>query len=162
MTDLAYESGDVVGLYVVNDGSTLKPSGNHADNLAFSFDGSAWKKTEFTPRPGDMAFHRSYKCEDLTFRGTIEFRSACQQPVSEIMTPAAFHAGLMEELGALTELLDAEAPKLEGGKTPMQLRDLYIRRKLPEDLDAGAASAPGGAGAPPPGAWGGKIPLPAV
>ena len=105
------------------------------------FDGSAWKKTEFTPRPGDMAFHRSYKCEDLTFRGTIEFRSACQQPVSEIMTPAAFHAGLMEELGALTELLDAEAPKLEGGKTPMQLRDLYIRRKLPEDLDAGAASA---------------------
>lgn len=43
VTDLAYESGDVVGLYVVNDGSTLNPSGNHADNLAFSFDGSTWK-----------------------------------------------------------------------------------------------------------------------
>lgn len=42
VTDSAYESGDVVGLYVVNSGSTLAPSGNHADNVAFSYDGSSW------------------------------------------------------------------------------------------------------------------------
>ena len=43
VTDNAYESGDVVGLYIVNNGSTLSASGNHADNVAFSFDGSSWK-----------------------------------------------------------------------------------------------------------------------
>lgn len=41
-TDTAYESGDVVGLYVVNQGSTLAPTGNHATNVSFTFDGSKW------------------------------------------------------------------------------------------------------------------------
>lgn len=43
VTDSAYESGDVVGLFVVNGGSTLSASGNHVDNEAFTFDGSTWK-----------------------------------------------------------------------------------------------------------------------
>ncbi|MBQ9410375.1 MAG: fimbrillin family protein [Bacteroidales bacterium] len=41
-TDTAYESGDKVGLYVVNSGSALSNTGNHADNVAFTFTGSAW------------------------------------------------------------------------------------------------------------------------
>ncbi|MFQ9792099.1 MAG: hypothetical protein ACLRX7_01780 [Acutalibacteraceae bacterium] len=43
-----------------------------------------------------MEYLRSYKFEDLTFRGTIEYRSACCQPVSECMCVAAFHVGLQE------------------------------------------------------------------
>jgi hypothetical protein len=42
-TDTAYENGDVVGVWVVNNGSTLSNSGNNADNVAFSYDGSSWK-----------------------------------------------------------------------------------------------------------------------
>ncbi len=42
-TDSAYESGDAVGLYVVNEGASLAASGNQADNVAFTFDGSQWK-----------------------------------------------------------------------------------------------------------------------
>lgn len=43
-TDTAFESGDAVGVYVVNrDGSALSDSGNHADNVSFTFDGSLWK-----------------------------------------------------------------------------------------------------------------------
>lgn len=45
-TETAFESGDAVGLYVVNrNGSTavgLANSGNHADNACFHFDGSVW------------------------------------------------------------------------------------------------------------------------
>ena len=46
VTDVSYESGDKVGLYVVNyDGEnagTLQVNGNHASNVAFSYDGSKW------------------------------------------------------------------------------------------------------------------------
>lgn len=105
------------------------------------YDGQGWREIVFSPESGDLAWLRSFKFEDLTYRGTIEFRSVCQQPVRQIMAPAAFHAGLMEELPALTELLDREAPAMEQGRTPSELRDLYVLRKNPDDFDAPAASA---------------------
>jgi hypothetical protein len=46
VSDSSYENNDKVGLYVVNykDGSvgTLLASGNHADNVAFTYSGSSW------------------------------------------------------------------------------------------------------------------------
>lgn len=43
-TDYGFEQGDAVGIYMVDyqDGvaSTLQPSGNHADNLRFTYDGT--------------------------------------------------------------------------------------------------------------------------
>lgn len=47
VSDSGYENNDKVGLYVVNykdDGSagTLQASGNHADNVGFAYNGSAW------------------------------------------------------------------------------------------------------------------------
>lgn len=41
-TDFGFQSGDKVGLYVVNLPGTLASSGNHADNVPFTFSGSAW------------------------------------------------------------------------------------------------------------------------
>lgn len=38
-TDTAFENGDKVGIYVVNQPNTLKASGNHADNIAFTYSG---------------------------------------------------------------------------------------------------------------------------
>ncbi len=41
-TDYAFETGDNVGLFVVNEPEKLRPSGNHADNRKFTFDGTKW------------------------------------------------------------------------------------------------------------------------
>lgn len=43
VTDAGYEYGDKVGLYVVNGGNGLSNSGNHVDNMGFTYDGySTW------------------------------------------------------------------------------------------------------------------------
>ena len=41
-TDYAFETGDDVGLFVVNQPSDLQTSGNHVDNCKFTFDGAKW------------------------------------------------------------------------------------------------------------------------
>lgn len=41
-TDSAFEQGDKVGIFVVNEPNTLNASGNHADNIGFAYAGSAW------------------------------------------------------------------------------------------------------------------------
>ena len=38
-TDTAFENGDKVGIYVVNQPDALKASGNHADNIGFTYSG---------------------------------------------------------------------------------------------------------------------------
>ena len=58
-----------------------------------------------TPSAGDIAYLRTYKQIDLTARGTLEFRSACTQPLGEAMTVAAFHLGLMNQTKKLTNLM---------------------------------------------------------
>ena len=60
------------------------------------FNGDHFIPYVFHPEPSDLEYLRSYKFEDLTFRGTIEYRSACCQPVSECMCVAAFHARKIE------------------------------------------------------------------
>ncbi len=42
VTDTAFEKGDAVGLFVVNTPAALKQSGNHADNVKFTFNGDSW------------------------------------------------------------------------------------------------------------------------
>ncbi len=42
VTDTAFETGDAVGLFVVNQPGSLKQNGNHADNVKFTYDGSKW------------------------------------------------------------------------------------------------------------------------
>ena len=39
-TDTSFENGDKVGIYVVNQPNTLKATGNHADNIGFTYSGS--------------------------------------------------------------------------------------------------------------------------
>lgn len=63
---------------------------------------------DFKPEYSDLKYLRSYKFNDLTFRGTIEFRSVCQQPIHDIMTPSALYVGLMENIDALDQRLQKE------------------------------------------------------
>ena len=47
VTDEGYEFGDKVGLYVVNEGYSLSDSGNHVDNMGFTYDDySTWTPDE--------------------------------------------------------------------------------------------------------------------
>ena len=68
-----------------------------------------------SPRADDFHYHRSYQYQDLTTRGTIEFRSTCAQPLNRTFAPAAFHLGLLANLKEVTTYLkDCDFFKLEG------------------------------------------------
>lgn len=99
------------------------------------FENGEYKKIAFTPHIEDLAYLRSFKLEDLTFRGTVEFRSGCTQPIREIMALAAFHVGLMENLNTLTEVLNQDTVIYHHGYTPSQLRDRFNHNDLPDYIN---------------------------
>lgn len=77
---------------------------------------TAWsihgKEVSIKPSEDDFKTHRSYQFQDLTTRGTIEFRSVCTQPFSATFAPAAFHLGLLVNLERLENILK-ESPFFE-------------------------------------------------
>lgn len=95
----------------------------------------------FAPSPSDVAWLRPFKFEDLTHRGTIEFRSVCAQPVRDAFAPAAFHAGLAENLPALGDALDRDASLYGHGFGAVELRAIFTHRVWPSFADRDALSA---------------------
>ena len=91
----------------------------------------AWHADVFHPEVGDIEHLRTFKFADLTYRGTIEYRSACEQPIGDVFTVAAFQAGLTEELDALAEILEQDTILYRHGYTASELRELTTRRELP-------------------------------
>lgn len=89
----------------------------------------------FEPEKNDIRFLRTYKFEDLTFRGTIEFRSCCNQPFSEAMTVAAFHVGLIRKFPQLIDLLENDNILYNHGLTATELRKLMNRVEWPTWVD---------------------------
>lgn len=87
------------------------------------------------PQMEDLEYLRTYKFVDLTFRGTIEFRSVCCQPLQETMTVAAFHLGLMEKVGELDRLLEQDTVLYQHGYSEVELRKLMNGRKWPNFVD---------------------------
>lgn len=105
------------------------------------FDGERYRQICFQPDISDLQYLRSFKFEDLTFRGTVEFRSVCEQPVKEIMTSAAFHAGLMENLHPLTELLSQDHVIYHKGFNASELRRMFVKEELPDIFEWKKVSA---------------------
>ncbi len=101
------------------------------------FDGGRYVSCRFAPRESDIEYLRTYKQVDLTARGTLEFRSACTQPLSQAMTVAAFHLGLMNRVGELTELLKTDTVIYGHGVSAPELRAQFNRRELPGFVDTG-------------------------
>ena len=60
----------------------------------------------FTPKRRILKTHRSYQYQDLTTRGTVEFRSVCTQPLERTFASAAFHLGLLVNLEKLESYLE--------------------------------------------------------
>lgn len=89
------------------------------------FDGNRYREITFHPEISDLQYLRSFKFEDLTFRGTVEFRSVCEQPVGEIMASGALHAGLMENIGELSEFLEKDTSIYHNGYNASELRRTF-------------------------------------
>ena len=68
--------------------------------------GGRIREVEFKPMIDDLNYFRSYKNIELTSKGTIEFRSECQQPFSDLFSPAAFYIGLLENFNMLQNFLE--------------------------------------------------------
>ena len=58
------------------------------------------------PVKEDLKQHRSYQFQDLTARGTVEFRSVCTQPLETTFAPIAFELGLFVQLENLENYLE--------------------------------------------------------
>ncbi len=90
---------------------------------------------EFHPKPEDIVYLRTFKSEDLTFRGTVEFRSCCCQPISDVMTVAAFHVGLLDKTDELMELIKNDRSLYNNGYNALELRRQLVRRVKPAYID---------------------------
>ena len=71
--------------------------------IAYTTDG---KEKNIKPVKEDLKQHRSYQFQDLTSRGTVEFRSVCTQPLETTFAPIAFELGLFVQLEKLENYLE--------------------------------------------------------
>lgn len=71
--------------------------------IAYTTDG---KEKNINPVKEDLKQHRSYQFQDLTARGTVEFRSVCTQPLETTFAPIAFKLGLFVQLEKLENYLE--------------------------------------------------------
>ena len=98
------------------------------------YDGEKFVETEFEPQDSDFQFFRTYNFEDLTFRGTIEFRANCNQPFCNSMSVAAFYLGLIRKFPELGELLE-EDPLRETGYSVKELRKSFVKNDWKEHFN---------------------------
>ncbi|MDN5025070.1 gamma-glutamylcysteine synthetase [Streptococcus sp. SO4] len=102
--------------------------------LAYTLNG---KETLLVPQEKDFQTHRSYQYQDLTTRGTVEFRSVCTQPLDRTFASAAFHIGLLVNLDKLEAYLET-APFFEHfGRDYKSLRRQFSKKQLSDEETAG-------------------------
>ena len=84
------------------------------------------------PQEEDFQTHRSYQYQDLTTRGTVEFRSVCTQPLDRTFASAAFHLGLLVNLDKLEAYLSTAPFFTAFGRNYKFLRRQFSKKKLTE------------------------------
>ena len=95
------------------------------------------KEILLAPQEKDFQTHRSYQFQDLTTRGTVEFRSVCTQPLDRTFSSAAFHLGLLVNLDKLETYLET-APFFERfGRDYKSLRRQFSKKHLTDEETAG-------------------------
>ncbi len=99
------------------------------------YDNGTYRKIDIKPCLDDIKYLRPFKFINLTFRGTVEFRSVCTQPIKDSMTVAAFHLGLKNKLGELEELISNDDIIYHKGYTASELRKLLVCDDLPSFID---------------------------
>ena len=82
------------------------------------------------PQEEDFQTHRSYQYQDLTTRGTIEFRSVCTQPLNRTFAATAFHLGLLINLNKLEAYLQSAPFFTTFGRDYKSLRRQFSKKML--------------------------------
>ena len=85
------------------------------------------------PQEKDFETHRSYQYQDLTTRGTVEFRSVCTQPLDRTFASAAFHLGLLVNLDMLEAYLETAPFFKEFGRNYKFLRRQFSKKRLTDE-----------------------------
>ena len=94
-----------------------------------------YRKIDIKPCISDIKYLRPFKFINLTFRGTVEFRSICTQPIRDSMCVAAFHLGLKDKLDELSDIIDNDDVMYHKGYTAGELRKLFVHDELPSFID---------------------------
>ena len=84
------------------------------------------------PVKEDLKQHRSYQFQDLTARGTVEFRSVCTQPLETTFAPIAFELGLFVQLENLENYLEHCSFLKNEKRDYRKLRKKYSKKILSE------------------------------
>lgn len=85
------------------------------------------------PVKEDLKQHRSYQFQDLTARGTVEFRSVCTQPLETTFAPIAFELGLYVELEKLENYLEDSSFFKNEEQDYRKLRKKYSKKILSKE-----------------------------
>ena len=99
------------------------------------------RKCLIAPSADDVKWLRPFTFEDLTQRGTVEFRSVCEQPVRDAFAPAAFHARLAERTAELAALLADDSVLYGHGYGAAELRALMSQVQWPSFIDRSSLTA---------------------
>ena len=99
------------------------------------YDKKGYREIEIKPNINDIDYLRAFKFINLTFRGTVEFRSVCTQPISDTMSVAAFHLGLKEKIDELNEFISKDRVIYHKGYTASELRKLLIQDEIPSFIN---------------------------
>lgn len=91
-----------------------------------------YHEIDIKPSINDIKYLRPFKFINLTFRGTVEFRSICTQPIKDSMCVAAFHLGLKDKLNELEEIIENDHSLYHNGYTAGELRKLLIHEDIPK------------------------------
>ena len=85
------------------------------------------------PVKEDLKQHRSYQFQDLTARGTVEFRSVCTQPLETTFAPIAFELGLFVQLEKLENYLEDSSFFKNEEQDYRKLRKKYSKKILSKE-----------------------------
>ena len=88
------------------------------------------------PQEEDFQTHRSYQYQDLTTRGTVEFRSVCTQPLNRTFAAAAFHLGLLLNLDKLEAYLQSAPFFTTFGRDYKSLRRQFSKKMLTDEEES--------------------------
>ena len=97
---------------------------------AFTADGN---EKIINPVKEDLKQHRSYQFQDLTARGTVEFRSVCTQPLETTFAPIAFELGLFVQLEKLENYLEDSSFFKNEEQDYRKLRKKYSKKILSKE-----------------------------
>ena len=100
---------------------------SHEKIKAYNLSGET---VELTPKQEDFENHRSYQYQDLTTRGTVEFRSVCAQPFDRTFISAAFHLGILANLENVQKYLQETDFFKKEGRNYKQLRQKFSKKEI--------------------------------